>query len=159
EPDLQRLLEGFGEAGVPREGPPLVEAARLREVARAAKGAGYTLLSFIVASHWPAPPPKPGEEPPAVPAVDTFEVAYGVRRPGKGAALAAWRVRIPFNEALDSLVPIFAGADWQEREQFDLVGVRFRGHPDLRRLLLPEAWVGHPLRRDYPIDKPSPPWR
>jgi NADH-quinone oxidoreductase subunit C len=58
-----------------------------------------------------------------------------------------------------SLVELFAGADWQEREQYDLVGVRFAGHPDLRRLMMPENYVGHPLRRDFPIDAPCAPWR
>jgi NADH-quinone oxidoreductase subunit C len=56
-------------------------------------------------------------------------------------------------------VRVFVGADWQEREQFDLVGVHFAGHPDLRRLMMPEDWVGHPLRRDYAIDTPHAPWR
>jgi NADH-quinone oxidoreductase subunit C len=51
--------------------------------------------------------------------------------------------------SVPSLVSIWRTADWHEREAFDLVGVYFEGHPDLRRILLPEDWVGHPLRKDY----------
>ena len=58
-----------------------------------------------------------------------------------------------------SMVPVWVGADWQERVQYDLVGARFEGHPDLRRIMMPEDWKGHPLRRDYPIDTPHFPWR
>lgn len=55
----------------------------------------------------------------------------------------------PESEALPSLTGLWRSAEWQEREIYDLLGVRFVGHPDLRRILLPEAWVGHPLRKDY----------
>jgi NADH-quinone oxidoreductase subunit C len=48
-----------------------------------------------------------------------------------------------------SLYPVWKAADWLEREQYDLLGVTFTGHPDLRRVMLPDDWVGHPLRKDY----------
>jgi NADH-quinone oxidoreductase subunit C len=82
-----------------------------------------------------------------------------LRIPGRGSHQASWRVRLPVPGEIDSLVPLFAGADWQEREQYDLVGVRFAGHPDPRRIMLPEEWDGHPLRKDYAIDTRCAPWR
>jgi len=57
---------------------------------------------------------------------------------------------------IDSLVPVWTGADWFERETFDLMGVVFDGHPDLRRILMYPEFVGHPLRKDYPADKIQP---
>lgn len=53
------------------------------------------------------------------------------------------------NPQIPSMVPIWGGALWQERETYDLVGIVFTNHPDLRRILLDYAWEGHPLRRDY----------
>jgi NADH-quinone oxidoreductase subunit C len=63
------------------------------------------------------------------------------------------RVRLPGeNPAIESVTSVWPGADWMEREVFDLFGIRFEGHPNLRRILLPEDWEGYPLRRDYPVE-------
>jgi NADH-quinone oxidoreductase subunit C len=57
---------------------------------------------------------------------------------------------------IDSLVPVWKGANWFERETFDMMGIVFRGHPDLRRILMYPEFVGYPLRKDYPADKVQP---
>jgi NADH-quinone oxidoreductase subunit C len=57
--------------------------------------------------------------------------------------------------SIDSLVPLWKTANWLEREVFDLFGITFKGHPDLRRILLPNDWNGHPLRKDYPLQGPD----
>ncbi len=57
---------------------------------------------------------------------------------------------------IDSVVPIWAGANWFERETYDLMGIVFKGHPDLRRILMYPEFEGHPLRKDYPADRTQP---
>ena len=58
-----------------------------------------------------------------------------------------------------SLTPLYRGANWMERECYDMFGIRFEGHPDLRRILLSDDWVGHPLLKSYAVDTPYPPYR
>jgi NADH-quinone oxidoreductase subunit C len=63
------------------------------------------------------------------------------------------KVRVAGAEAaVASVTPIWPTANWHERENFDLFGIRFHGHPDLTRILLPDEWEGHPLRKDYPVE-------
>jgi NADH-quinone oxidoreductase subunit C len=59
---------------------------------------------------------------------------------------------------IDSVVPIWAGVNWHERECYDMYGIVFKGHPDHRRILMPEDWEGHPLRKDYPVQGPDKEW-
>ncbi len=69
------------------------------------------------------------------------------------------RVEVPVEEAdpeVDSLSSLWLGADWLEREVWDMFGIRFRGHPNLKRILMYDQFVGHPLRKDYPVNKRQP---
>jgi NADH-quinone oxidoreductase subunit C len=66
------------------------------------------------------------------------------------------RAYVKDGEEPATLSGIWSGADWAEREVWDMFGIKFAGHPDMRRILLYEEFVGHPLRKDYPIDKAQP---
>ena len=81
-----------------------------------------------------------------------FEVVYHLYSLDRGHRL---RLRVPVPEsdpAVESLTPLWKGANFLEREVWDLFGIRFTGHPDLRRILLYEEFEGHPLRKDYPVN-------
>jgi len=79
-----------------------------------------------------------------------FEVVYHLYSFARNKRLRV-KVDLAEGETCPSVVAVWGAANWMEREAYDLVGVRFEGHPDLRRLLLPEDWEGHPLRKDYPL--------
>jgi NADH-quinone oxidoreductase subunit C len=89
------------------------------------------------------------------PATPRFEVLLFVRSLAKNQRVRL-KTRVRDGEELDTLVGIWGGANWTEREAYDMFGVKFRGHPDLRRILMYEEFVGYPLRKDYPITRTQP---
>lgn len=140
------LTETFGISSPPEEGPE-IPRERLLEFAQAVRALGYDYFVYCAAAHYAAADPLP----------DRTLVAYRVRRlPTDDVPFRVW---VPTGETTPSLARIWRGADWQEREQYDLVGTVFADHPDLRRIMLPEDWEGHPLRRDYAIETRHHPWR
>ena len=85
------------------------------------------------------------------PAEPRFEVVYHLHSVARNL-----RVRLKCriggaDPEIDSVTGVWRGANWYEREVFDLFGIRFRNHPDLRRIMMPDDWEGHPLRKDYPV--------
>jgi NADH-quinone oxidoreductase subunit C len=82
-----------------------------------------------------------------------FEVIWHLRSI-RHRALLAVKCRLPYADPkVASVADLWPAANWHERETWDLVGIVFEGHPDLRRILLPDDWTGHPLRKDYPYPK------
>jgi NADH-quinone oxidoreductase subunit C len=116
----------------------------VREVMRSLQSEGHESYVFMTCADHLATPVRP--EPP-----ERFELVYQLRHMNDREEL---RVRVFVPEAdprAPSVADIFAPANWDERETYDLFGITFDGHPDLTRILMPDDWVGHPLRRDYPV--------
>jgi NADH-quinone oxidoreductase subunit C len=81
-----------------------------------------------------------------------FDVAYNLYSIEKNHRVRL-KVKVDDGEAIPSVTPIWSTANWHEREVFDMFGIKFEGHPDLRRILMPEDWEGHPLRKNFPLTK------
>ena len=116
-----------------------VNAERIEPVCRFLKSdQGYRRLSFVTAVDWYPLEPR-------------FEAVYCLHSFDRNHWLRV-KCRLPGeNPELDSVTTVWPSANWYEREVFDLFGIRFRRHPDLRHIMMPEAWEGHPLRKDYPL--------
>ena len=81
-----------------------------------------------------------------------FEVNYHLLSLDRRERLRL-KVRLSGSDPMvHSVIPVWPTANWHERENFDLFGIRFEGHPDLRRILMPDDWEGYPLRKDYPVE-------
>jgi len=150
---LQPLLPGAALEALPAADQPtlLVPREHLVDTCRVLRdtpGLSYALLADVTACDYH-------------PQDDRFEVIYLLAClgtpvvPGGATASAArlrLKVRVPRGDAhVPSVSGIYPSAGWAEREVFDLFGIVFDGHRDLRRLLMPEDWSGHPLRKDYPV--------
>ena len=80
---------------------------------------------------------------------DKFEISYLLySSKDNETILVSTQISVD-NPEISSVVEIYKSANWDEREIFDLFGVKFNNHPNLKRILMPEAWIGHPLRKDY----------
>lgn len=85
------------------------------------------------------------------PAEPRFEVVYHLHSISRKERIRIKARVSGLNPEIDSATSIYRAADWYERETFDLFGVRFLNHPDLKRIMMPDDWNGHPLRKDYPV--------
>jgi NADH-quinone oxidoreductase subunit C len=118
---------------------------RWEELARFAKDTlGCRFFSFLTAVDWKE---------------QGLEVVVKVDNLDDNVALLLKTRLGPGVSACASLTPVYRGANWMERECFDMFGIHFDGHPDLRRILLEDTWEGHPLLKSYAVDTPHPPYR
>ena len=145
--EIQAQLGGKIIASLQAQGDDVVilERTALRESFRLLKERlAFNFLSDLTAvDYWKKKEPR-------------FEVVYQIVSLPNRRRL---RVRVPVPEndpSVDSLTPLWRGADFLEREVWDLYGIRFTDHPDLRRILLYDEFQGHPLRKDYPVNLCQP---
>jgi NADH-quinone oxidoreductase subunit C len=141
----------------------VVKAARLVDVAtflRDDPALAFDAPVFCTCTdllHWQPVGPAAAQARPAYdPETPRFEVCYQLRSTTKKHRIRLKIVLTEAKPALPSLTPLWPGFDWQERETFDMYGIRFEGHPDLRRIYLYEEFIGYPLRKDYPKEKRQP---
>jgi len=114
---------------------------RFQEIARFLRddpGLRFDYLSNLTAVHWPQKP-KP------------FEIVYHLFSIGRRHRLTL-KLEVQDGEEAPTACAVWPTANWHEREVFDLFGIRFTGHPDMTRILMTDEWVGHPLRKDYPLE-------
>jgi len=135
---IEQLVFWVGDWSLIVARPRLVElATHLRD----ADGARFDLCSDVTATDWP-------------PRAERFDVVYALYSTPLRHRVRL-KVRVAEGGAVPSVASVWPAANWLEREVFDLFGIRFDGHPDLRRILMPEEWQGHPQRKDYPLEGPG----
>lgn len=116
-----------------------IERDQIRGACSALIGAGYNAFQDVTAVDW-------------FPSVPRFHVVYHACS-HKYKEVVRLKVLVDETDpSVDSITPVWPGANYYEREVFDLFGIRFEAHPDLRRIMMPDEWVGHPLRKDYPVE-------
>jgi NADH-quinone oxidoreductase subunit C len=111
----------------------------IREACATVQAAGYNFFEDMTAVDW-------------YPSAPRFQLSYHIL---SHAYKERIRLRTMVDESdpsVESITPVWQGANYYEREVFDLFGIRFEGHPNLRRIMMPDDWKGHPLRKDYPVE-------
>jgi len=135
----QRLPDAIVDAKMAIDGPVLTIAAKeiLPACGLLKQSLGFERISAITGVDW-------------WPGVPRFELVYFLHSLRHNARLRLI-VRLEEDQPVDSVCAVWRGANWYEREVFDLFGVHFRNHPNLERILMPADWEGYPLRKDYPV--------
>jgi NADH-quinone oxidoreductase subunit C len=116
-----------------------IAAEEIRAAAATMQTAGYNFMDDLTAVDW-------------FPSSPRFQVSYHLLSHTFKEYI---RLRVLLDEAnpsVASITPVWPSANYYEREVFDLFGIRFEGHPNMRRIMMPDEWVGHPLRTDYPVE-------
>ena len=102
----------------------------------------FDFLSEVIGVHYPKNEEKP------------LQVVYHLFSTSKQHRIRL-KVNLAEDEEVESVYPVWRSANWYEREAYDMVGIKFANHPDLRRILLPDDWEGYPLRKEYPLQGPE----
>ena len=147
---IQSLLAAFPDAALQisfwvGDWTIIVGVDRLLDVARFLRDvpvAPFDFCSDVTATDWPA---RAGLR---------FDIVYCLYSTTERQRVRL-KTRVGEQEAVPSVTAIWPAANWLEREVYDMFGVRFAGHPDLRRILMPDDWQGHPERKDYPLEGPG----
>jgi len=116
-----------------------IAADRIRQACATLQAAGYNFFEDMTAVDW-------------YPAVPRFQLSYHLLSLGYKERIRLHAMVDEAHPTVESITPVWAGANYYEREVFDLFGISFQGHPDMRRIMMPDDWVGHPLRKDYPVE-------
>jgi len=137
-PGLVERRDAYGETTL------VVDPARLLEACTYLRNEeGFNFLSDALGAQRLArsPEPKPAR----------FAVNYHLLALGPSASVVRVQVWVDDGQSVESVVSVWPTADWHEREAYDLMGIRFDGHPNLSRIIMEDDWEGHPLRKDYPL--------
>lgn len=116
-----------------------VAPARIIEAAEAVKQAGYNFLEDVTCVDW-------------YPAEPRFQVTYHIVSHSLKQRIRLMALLPGTAPALDTITSVWPSANFYEREVFDLFGVTFNSHPNMIRIMMPDEWEGHPLRKDYPVE-------
>ena len=112
---------------------------QIRAAAATVQTAGYNFFEDMTAVDW-------------FPSSPRFQLSYHILSHAYKERIRLRALVYEESASVESITPVWPAANYYEREVFDLFGIRFEGHPNLRRIMMPDDWVGHPLRKDYPVE-------